>query len=338
MSTPEYSKRLGPISTEQFQAALDHFKLGQFISAEAIPLGMFGQNVFVTSTTGEYVLRGAAHYDWQFPEEQFVAKLLHEQTSVPVPWPYLLDTDASIFGWKYGYVIMPHMPGLQLANKEVLKTIKPEDRKRIAYALGKNLHEIQKVTWPTTGRYDLKTKTIKPFEDGFAEWIVTELRQQWLQKSLSYQNGATLADKEWIERIIADAKEALNVPFTPALVLHDYKEGNLTVEKKNNTWRVSGLFDLMEALFGDGELDLARQLTAYIEEDLSLARAFLVGYQKASSLRPGANKRLALYIVYDRMIVWEYFHRPEYLHMWWYDAKSPQAWIESYLAKLDSLL
>jgi hypothetical protein len=27
----EYSKRLGPISTKQFQAALDHFYLGQFL-------------------------------------------------------------------------------------------------------------------------------------------------------------------------------------------------------------------------------------------------------------------------------------------------------------------
>lgn len=338
MTATEYSKRLGPISTKQFQAALDHFDLGQFISAKAIPFGLFGQNVFITSTTGEFVLRGAAHYEWQFPEEQFVAKLLHEQTTVPIPWPYLLDIDASIFGWKHGYVIMPRMPGLQLADKEVLKTIQPEDRKKIAYALGENLHEVQNVTWPTAGRYDLNTKTIKPFDGGFAEWIATELRQQWLQKSLSYQNGAALADKEWIEQIIKDAEEALNASFTPVLVLRDYKEANLTVEKERNNWRVSGVFDLMEALFGDGELDLVRQLTAYMEEDFSLAKAFLDGYQKDSPLRSGANKRLALYIVYDRMIVWEYFHRPEHLHMWWYSEKTPKEWITPYIVKLGKLL
>jgi hygromycin-B 7''-O-kinase len=87
VTTSEYSKRLGSITTKQFQVALDHFNLGQFISAKAIPFGLFGQNVFLTSTAGEFVLRGAAHYAWQFPEEQFVAKLLHDKTNAPVSWP-----------------------------------------------------------------------------------------------------------------------------------------------------------------------------------------------------------------------------------------------------------
>lgn len=331
--TTEYSKRLGPISPKQFQAALDHFDLGQFIRAEPIPFGNFGQNVFVSSTTGEFVLRGAAHYVWQFPDEQFVARSLHEQTSVPVPWPYLLDTDESIFGWKYGYVIMPRMPGLQLADTQVLKTIESADRIKIAYTLGENLREIQRATWQTSGRYDLETKTIKPFNGGFTTWIVDETKQ-WLQKSA----GATQADKEWVEQVINSAKEVLSEPLTPVLVLQDYKEANLTVEKDHNDWRVSGVFDLMEALFGDGELDLARQLSAYLEEDMELAKAFLNGYQKDTPLRPGAKDRLALYITYDRLIVWEYFHRPEQLSMWWYHAKSIQEWVGSYLAKLETLM
>jgi len=66
-----YSQRLGVISDEQFQAALDRFNLGRFMRAEAIPFGMWGQNVFVSSAEGEYVLRGRPHFDWQFPTEQF---------------------------------------------------------------------------------------------------------------------------------------------------------------------------------------------------------------------------------------------------------------------------
>jgi hygromycin-B 7''-O-kinase len=337
MAVTEYSKRLGPISSTQLQAALDHFNLGKLVSAEAIPFGLFGQNVFVTSTAGEFVLRGAAHYAWQFPEERFVARLLHEQTTVPVPWPYLLDTDEAIFGWKYGYVIMPRMPGLQLADRQVLKTLTSTDRTKIAYVLGKNLREIQKVTWRVSGRYDLKTGTIKPFKDGFATWLVNETRQL-LQKSATYGTGVSHADTLWIEEIIDRATEALAVPFTPVLVLHDYKEANLTAEKRHRSWRVSGVFDLMEALFGDGELDLARQLSAYMEEDIKLAGAFLNGYQKHTSLRSGAKDRLALYITLDRLYVWEYFHRPEHLSMWWYDAKSVRKWMDSYLTMLDALI
>ena len=58
----EYSKRLGVLSNEQFQVALARFDLDTLVSAEPVPFGNFGQNVFLTSTEGEYVLRGAPHY------------------------------------------------------------------------------------------------------------------------------------------------------------------------------------------------------------------------------------------------------------------------------------
>jgi len=69
----EYSKRLGSISNEQFQKALDKFSLGRFVEAEPVPFGNFGQNVFITSTKGKFVLRGKPHYKWQFKSEQIVA-------------------------------------------------------------------------------------------------------------------------------------------------------------------------------------------------------------------------------------------------------------------------
>lgn len=78
-----YSQRLGEITIQQFQA-------------EAVPYGNFGQNVFLTSTTGKYVFRGKPHYDWQFASEQFMANLFHEKTSIPVPYPYYLSRT----GWK----------------------------------------------------------------------------------------------------------------------------------------------------------------------------------------------------------------------------------------------
>ena len=68
----EFSKRLGAISPAQFQAALDHFGLGHLVSAEPITLGNFGQNCFLHSTAGPFVLRGAPHYPWQFLEEQLL--------------------------------------------------------------------------------------------------------------------------------------------------------------------------------------------------------------------------------------------------------------------------
>ncbi len=58
----------------------------------------------------------------------------------------------------------------------------------------------------------------------------------------------------------------------------DYKLNNLTVLKSGSEWRVSGLFDLHEAQFGDGARDLARQGCSYLDTDPELARVFFDSY------------------------------------------------------------
>ena len=65
MVAREYSRRLGSIDDDQFRSALERLGLGEFVRAEPLAGGLFGQNVFVAGTTGEYVLRGAPHYEWQ---------------------------------------------------------------------------------------------------------------------------------------------------------------------------------------------------------------------------------------------------------------------------------
>src|SRR5262245_45006754 len=141
MTVREYSKRLGKISDEQLQRALSHFELGKFLYAEPIPFGLFGQNMFVTSSDGEFVLRGVPHYDWQFPTEKFFTEQLHAKTRVPVAYPYLFNSSTEIFGWPY--VIMPRMSGLQLADSQITAGLSMDERRAIAQALAAMLIEIQ---------------------------------------------------------------------------------------------------------------------------------------------------------------------------------------------------
>src|SRR5262245_30035801 len=141
MTFREYSKRLGTISDEQLQSALDYSNLGTFLHAEPIPFGLFGQNLFVTSSGGEFVLRGVPHYDWQFPTEKYFIEQLHSNTNVPVPYPYLLNPSAEIFGWPF--VIMPRMAGLQLADAQVTARLTMDERRGVAQALAAMLIEIQ---------------------------------------------------------------------------------------------------------------------------------------------------------------------------------------------------
>jgi len=323
------SARLGQIAPAQFQAALDRFDLGKFIGATPIPFGLFGQNVFLTSTAGEFVLRGCPHYPWQFPCERFFARLLHERSATPVPWPYLIDHGEDIFGWSY--VIMPRMPGLQLADPAVRAGLSATDQLEIAQALGTELATLQEAAWPCAGRYDLAQDTIQPFGQAYFEWAAADTRR-WLALARAHDDRTTQADADWVEGIIEAARPALQVAFQPCVVLQDYKEANLTVSRRSGAhenWRVTGVFDLMEAFAGDGEADLVRSTAGYLDYAPALARAFVDAYFDRLPQRPGFAARYALYMLRDRLIYWEYFHRPG--QRWKHEQTTLPDWAGRYL-------
>ena len=69
--------RLGSITESQIQDALHRFRLGRLTGVSSVPSGMGGQNLFVSSTSGEYVFRGNPLYPGQFAKERFFAQVLH---------------------------------------------------------------------------------------------------------------------------------------------------------------------------------------------------------------------------------------------------------------------
>ena len=324
----EYSKRLGAITDAQFQAALAHFKLGKFVRAAPIPFGLFGQNVFVTSTAGEFVLRGCPHLPWQFPNERYFAHELHERTTAPAPWPYLIDESPAIFGWSYA--LMPRMPGINAADPEIRARLTKDDRIAMARAMAQNLSEMQKLTAPIAGRIELATGTVKPFvlaEElawpfafvgdatesptiSYAERVEVVIRSL-LMRARGTNNRTTLADVEWVESVLRLAHDALRVEFTPCFVMEDYKEGNVVFDDSSGRRRVSGVFDLMESHFGDGESDLSRTVATYVDEDVSLAREFVHEYLTLRPPRDGFAERFRAYMMLERLMIWEYVQRHE---------------------------
>src|SRR5580658_3591727 len=108
MTSNSYSARLGEIADAQFAAAVERAGLGRFVTAQPITTGLFGQNVFLTTTDGEYVFRGAPHWHkggpndaWQFPKERLYAELLHSHGAAPIAWPQILDASCDHFPWPY---------------------------------------------------------------------------------------------------------------------------------------------------------------------------------------------------------------------------------------------
>src|SRR5690349_1043862 len=109
LATREYSRRLGVITPQQLEAACRRLSLGTLRNAEPAPGGLFGQNVFLETSAGDFVFRGYQHGDWQLAKERFFCYLVHEAGTAPVPWPYEIEEDPSIFGWPYA--VLPRLPG-----------------------------------------------------------------------------------------------------------------------------------------------------------------------------------------------------------------------------------
>lgn len=300
----EYSKRVGVLTHDQLQAALARFGLGELLGAEPAPSGLFGQNVMLRASTGEYVLRGAPWPVWQLPQERCIAEIIHTRTTVPAPWPYLIDERPDIFGWPFA--IMPRLAGECVANH---RDLAPPELLAMAHAMGEGLAALHAAPFEALAKYDPEAGRFMPVDGPYDEWFSAYARN-WLTRCREASDATTDADESWVESVIADANEALALPFVPALVHHDYKENNLVfLRRSDGRWWVNGIFDLMECYIAEGEFDLARTFTGHVVERPQLAFAFLDAYAAARGLRPGFAERFRLYLLVDRLIIWEYGQR-----------------------------
>jgi aminoglycoside phosphotransferase (APT) family kinase protein len=92
-------------------------------------------------------------------------------------------------------------------------------------------------------------------------------------------------------------------------VHHDFKEGNIHVNRGAGGWELSGIFDWMTAALGDAEQDLSRMASSLGIAGSNAVRAFLDAYQGRRPLREGARDRFRLYMLLDRLWIWEYARR-----------------------------
>jgi hypothetical protein len=341
----EYSKRLGAISDAQFEAVAARWNLGRFVRAAPVTNGLFGQNVFVTTSDGEFVLRGAPHWvkgpddsewrredRWQFSKEKFFAQLLHERTKAPAPWPMLHDEASDIFGWPY--LVMPRMPGQCFDERSIRKSLDREDRRGVAIALSEMLAEMQTLTWPFAGDFGEASIQLEPNPDGVIGQALAETRM--IVRSAA-ERGTLISDEiAWIETLAQTALAAASE--RPNTYAHcDYKLNNLTVMKVNETWHVAGLFDFHEARFADGALDIVRQACAYFDSDPEQARVFVRAYLGSVAPDRRIRELMPFFVANDRLKFWDFFARPE-ARASWTEGKTFRGWAQHYMDAVMELL
>jgi len=301
----EFSKRLGKLTSHQFQKALSKFDLGNYISAEPVLTGLFGQNVILSSTKGKFVLRGKPHYPWQFPKEKLGSELLHRYTKVPVPFPYLYEPDNDIFGWDF--ILMPYMPGIN----PISDNLSMKEKIDIAFVLGQNLSELHQCKCNFFGKYDLEINSIKSMDLCFNEWFKNDV-EIWVRKSCD-DNSLNENEINWIKEYLNENLTYLSNDFQPCFVMNDYNPGNMLINNCNNEWIVSGLFDLMEYYFGDGDADLVRLIAIYSDkyksDSTNLIKGFINGYFSKTVIEANIIEKFKLFTLRDRLIFWEYGSR-----------------------------
>ena len=301
---PVYSARLGAISDEQFQRCLTRLGLGTFVAAERVTSGICGQNVFITSTRGEYVMRGFPLDDAQLAREAFMARHIHDQTTVAGPWPYRIDSSTDIFGWPYA--LMRRLPGRRIESP-FKETLTLEDRRSMARAFGSVLAQLRTVRLPACGEYDPQTDAIRPNPEGWKGHL-RSVMDRHLCKAAQCSPNTVSADRLYVADMVERGMAALDVPCDYTICSSDFGENNAVVLPHGGSWAVAGIFDLHEWFAGDAEYSISRQVMQYNDEHPQLAYDFIAAYAQGQPLRPGFAERAILYVICDRFIFWNFGH------------------------------
>ncbi len=301
------SERLGVLHLDQLQSALDTFDLGHLIDVRRAKGGLFGQNLLLevggSGGREHWVFRGAPHWPYQFSRERHFVEIVQRMTQAPVPWPFHVEREESLFGWSYA--LMPRLGGE--SPSAVRPNVDEVEWCVIARQVGLGLSEMHGASAEKSGEYDPDHDAIAE-ESSFKDWWMRSV-ESYRSRCLAIPDALDQKDTAYIDGLLAEHSHALSVPFQPCVVHHDFKEGNIHVRRTAEGWEFCGIFDWMTAALGDAEQDLSRMAAGFGASGPDAARAFLDGYRESRLLRDGARDRFRLYMLLDRLWIWEYARR-----------------------------
>ncbi|WP_307719730.1 phosphotransferase family protein [Paenibacillus thiaminolyticus] len=335
------SKSLGALTDSQLQRMLDRFGLGRLLRSAPTEHGVMKQTLFITSTAGEFVLKGNPLYPGQWEEEAYFIRHLHANTGLKVPYPYLIDESDDIFGWSYA--LMPRLPGRHIHDPELLHH---EDACAIAAALGRALLALHGWKAEHPGEFDPDSGHIRPFAGSYTTWLYGTIRY-WLDDAANY-SVMTDQDKNWVEQLLENAQATMDRLDSPSFVMGDFKPENVLVQQTDRGWEVSGVIDFTTSYFGDAAADLPKLTALYLERgEEEEAASFLSAYVQGSSFAGDRGllqehglddfvERFRIHMLHQRLLRWGCAHAMKQIP--WDPALSFSAWAEPYTEAAARLL
>ena len=98
------------VDLAQARAIANSFELGAVRAVTPTGLGANRNNTFVDTAAGRWVVRvqRSGEPD-RLRRERFFVNLIHAHSSLPVPWPYRVDSSGTILG--EAFAVMPRLSG-----------------------------------------------------------------------------------------------------------------------------------------------------------------------------------------------------------------------------------
>lgn len=318
-----YAPRLGHLPAAKLQHALDRFDLGELLGTRPVETGNFGQNLYLTASSGEVILRGNPFFEWQLPKEREVARILQDRTTVPVPWPYHYEPSPDLFGWDYA--IMPRLPGVMVNDAPA------PDQIVLARSMGEMLARLQDATFDRSMKFDLAVGRFVQLPHGEREHLSRRIVHN-LDLSIAASDCTSDADAAWVRAMLRDGELAGTEWGAACLVHGDFTINNVVAEHGSDGWRITGVFDFMTARIGAIEADLCRQFALHHERTPPASTAFLEAYVARRPPRSGFRARVPLLLLDERLTLWEWLQRTK--PDWWTSEVGFRDWAEPVLDAL----
>ncbi|WP_026694125.1 phosphotransferase family protein [Peribacillus kribbensis] len=233
--------------------------------------GLNNSNIkIVTKTNEEYVLRIYPGHKQRMEVERGILKLLD---GIPVPLP--LYHDSSCTGYKYPFMILSWIQGVQLS--EIIKRGEKKAVSNAAEKAGEVLAKIHRVTFSASGFFNEELTIQEPLEldaENFLLYIEDSVVSGFARKHL----GTDLAEKVY-RFSSAHAGMMDDLGQQTSLVHGDFNPLNLLAEEQKGEVHITGVLDWEYALSGTALMDIGNMLRYEDIEYPEFLSSFMQSYQ-----------------------------------------------------------
>ncbi len=228
-------------------------------------------------------------FHWKLEKEVYLYNLINKKIKIPIPKVIFFNDKKDILN--KNYILFNKLEGKILNDKTF--NLSDKEIYSIYSQMGKILRKIHSIKFDKYGY--IGTKIIYPFQTNY----------QYMTSQFTKKLKEFKGEKKFINDYLEKNSYLFNNSKSPVLCHNDYHEGNIMINKINNLWKITGIFDVENMLSGDALLDISKTFYYSIKKDNNKKKGFMNGY---GSVPNDFEKRLKLYRLYHALEIWCWYN------------------------------